>query len=86
MEGEPVYFGRGMDAVGATRTAFMGCDNIIGYPDSLVQNPPKHAMTWLAEEILPARAGITNESVFVLSKCHSVLTLLLHRNGFILLR
>lgn len=55
MEGEPVYFGRGMDTVGATRTAFMGCDNIIGYPDSLVQNPPKHAMTWLAEEILPAR-------------------------------
>ena len=55
MEGEPVYVGRGMDAVGATRTTFMAHDNIIGYPDHLVQNPPLHAMTWMAEEVLPAR-------------------------------
>ena len=55
MEGEPVYVGRGMDAVGATRTTFMSHDNIIGYPDHLVQNPPLHAMTWMAEEVLPAR-------------------------------
>lgn len=55
MEGEPVYVGRGMDAVGATRTTFMAHDNIIGYPDYLVQNPPLHAMTWMAEEVLPAR-------------------------------
>ncbi|MEM7208119.1 MAG: ectoine hydrolase DoeA [Pseudomonadota bacterium] len=55
MEGEPVYVGRGMDAVGATRTCFMSHDNIIGYPDYLVQNPPLHAMTWMAEEVLPAR-------------------------------
>ncbi|MEM7294110.1 MAG: ectoine hydrolase DoeA [Pseudomonadota bacterium] len=55
MEGEPVYVGRGMDAVGATRTCFMSHENIIGYPDHLVQNPPLHAMTWMAEEVLPAR-------------------------------
>jgi len=55
MEGEPVYVGRGMDAVGATRTTFMSHDNIIGYPDHLVQNPPLHAMTWTAEEVIAAR-------------------------------
>ena len=55
MDGEPVYVGRGMDAVGATRTAFMQHDNIIGYPDYLVQNLPLHAMTWMANEVLPAR-------------------------------
>lgn len=55
MQGEPVYVGRGMDAVGATRTTFMAHENIIGYPDHLVQNPPLHAMTWMAEEVLPAR-------------------------------
>ncbi|MEZ5590811.1 MAG: ectoine hydrolase DoeA [Gammaproteobacteria bacterium] len=55
LEGDPVFYGRGMDAVGATRTTYMGADDIIGYPDHLVQNPPLHAMTWLAEEVLPAR-------------------------------
>ena len=55
MEGEPVYYGRGMDAVGATRTAFMQHENIVGYPDDLVQNLPRHAMTWMAENVLPAR-------------------------------
>lgn len=55
MEAEPVYVGRGMDAVGAARTAFMQPENIIGYPDYLVQNPPLHAMTWMAQEVLPQR-------------------------------
>ncbi|MCB1814990.1 MAG: ectoine hydrolase DoeA, partial [Candidatus Competibacteraceae bacterium] len=55
LEGDPVFYGRGMDAVGATRTTYMGADDIIGYPDYLVQNPPLHAMTWLAEQVLPAR-------------------------------
>ena len=55
MEGEPVYVGRGMDAVGATRTTFMSHDNIVGYPDDLVQNPPSHAMTWMAQEVITAR-------------------------------
>ena len=55
LEGDPVFYGRGMDAVGATRTTYMGADDIIGYPDYLVQNPPLHAMSWLAEQVLPAR-------------------------------
>lgn len=48
MEGEPVWWGRGMDVNGAKRTAFIGHDNIVGYDDTYVQNPEKHPMEDLA--------------------------------------
>jgi ectoine hydrolase len=51
LEGEPVWWGRGMDAQGAKRTVFMSHDNIIGYDDSYVQNPLKHPMEDLARHI-----------------------------------
>jgi ectoine hydrolase len=51
LEGEPVWWGRGMDAQGAKRTVFMGPGNILGYDDSFVQNPLKHPMQQLCEEI-----------------------------------
>ena len=46
--GEPVFFGRGMDAVGARFTAYLADTNIIGYPDDYVQNTEKHPMDLLA--------------------------------------
>ncbi len=48
LEGEPVWWGRGMDAQGARRTVFMGHDNIAGYDDTYVQNPAKHPMEQLS--------------------------------------
>ena len=56
MEGEPVWWGRQMDASGAKRTAFMHHDNIVGYEDTYVQNPEKHPMEDLARHIT-ARGG-----------------------------
>ncbi len=50
-EGEPVWWGRGMDARGAERTVFMQLDNIVGYDDTYVQNPEKHPMLDLADLI-----------------------------------
>ncbi len=49
MEGEPVWWGRGMDALGAKRTVFMDHANISGYPDHFVQTPERHPMQTLAE-------------------------------------
>ncbi|SLN12888.1 M24 family metallopeptidase [Roseisalinus antarcticus] len=49
MEGEPVWWGRGIDAAGAMRTVFMEEDNIFGYADDYVQNPDKHPMEDLAK-------------------------------------
>jgi ectoine hydrolase len=48
LEGEPVWWGRGMDANGAYRTAFMQHDNIIGYPDHYVQSTERHPMDHLS--------------------------------------
>ena len=47
-EGEPIFFGRGMDAVGARFTAYLSEDNIIGYADDYVQNTAKHPMDLLS--------------------------------------
>lgn len=47
-EGEPVWFGRGQDANGARRTAYIGEDNIIGYPDRYVQSSERHPMDYLS--------------------------------------
>ena len=47
-EGEPVWFGRGQDANGARRTAYLKPENIIGYPDHYVQSTERHPMDYLA--------------------------------------
>ena len=49
LEGEPFWYGRGMDANGAKLTVFMQHENIIGYPDDYVQNPEKHPMDYLSK-------------------------------------
>jgi ectoine hydrolase len=47
-EGEPVWWGRKMDANGALRTAFMEGANIVGYPDHFVQSMERHPMDHLS--------------------------------------
>lgn len=47
----PLWIGRGMDAAGARHTTFLNDDHIIGYPDDYVQNPVKHPMNFVADEI-----------------------------------
>lgn len=55
MDGEPVWYGRGQDANGAKRTAFLAHDNIVGYPDIYVQSPVRHPMDYLSTEVITAR-------------------------------
>ncbi|AXC49487.1 ectoine hydrolase DoeA [Paracoccus suum] len=47
-QGEPIFFGRAMDAVGARFTAYLDEVNIIGYPDDYVMNTQKHPMDLLS--------------------------------------
>lgn len=56
-EGQPMWWGRAMDAVGAQRTTYLQNDNIAGYDDTYVQNPAKHPMEDLSK-LLDAR-GLT---------------------------
>jgi ectoine hydrolase len=50
-EGEPIWYGRGQDANGAKRTAYLSNDNIIGYPDNYVQSTERHPMDYLSKII-----------------------------------
>jgi ectoine hydrolase len=50
-DGEPIWYGRGQDANGAKRTAYLRHDNIIGYPDHYVQSTERHPMDLLSKII-----------------------------------
>ncbi|MDY8108825.1 ectoine hydrolase DoeA [Fulvimarina sp. 2208YS6-2-32] len=47
-DGEPIWFGRAMDANGAKRTAYLAHDHILGYADHYVQSTERHPMDHLA--------------------------------------
>ncbi len=61
--GEPIWYGRGQDANGAKRTAYLAHDNIIGYPDHYVQSDERHPMDLLSTII--EERGWANASVAV---------------------
>ncbi|MFC5385538.1 ectoine hydrolase DoeA [Aquamicrobium segne] len=46
--GEPIWYGRGQDANGARRTAYLDHGNIIGYDDHYVQSTERHPMDFLS--------------------------------------
>ncbi len=78
-DGDPVFWGRGMDAAGARRTVWMGADDIVGYDDDLVMNPPAHAMTDLASLIrlrgwADKALGVETENYYYTARAHAVLS------------
>ncbi|MCQ4632684.1 ectoine hydrolase DoeA [Shinella sp. CPCC 100929] len=54
-EGQPIWFGRGIDEPGAHRTAYIGAENIVGYPDHYVHSPDRHPMELLAKLLVDRR-------------------------------
>jgi ectoine hydrolase len=77
-EGEPVWWGRGMDALGARRTVFMEDDCIRGYDDSYVQNPEKHPMEDLSALLSEmglenARIGVEMDNYYYSARAHDTL-------------
>jgi ectoine hydrolase len=79
MEGEPVWWGRAMDAIGAGRTVFMESDaSIRGYDDTFVQNPDKHPMQELAGLLSElgletARIGVEMDNYYYSAAAHAAL-------------
>src|SRR3954454_13343246 len=45
---EPVWVGRAMDAAGGRLTAWMRPENVVGFPESYVQQTDRHPMDWIA--------------------------------------
>ena len=74
LEGEPFWYGRGMDANGAKLTVFMQQENIIGYPDDYVQNPEKHPMDYLSEiltekNLAQKTIGVEKDNYYFSASC-----------------
>ncbi len=78
-EGDPIWWGRGMDALGARRTVFMEDDDCIrGYDDIYVQNPDKHPMEDLAGllgelGLEKARIGVEMDNYYYAAAAHATL-------------
>ena len=69
LEGDPVWFGRGMDANGAKRTVFMAHDDIVAYGDHYVMSTERHPMDYLSEVIAArgwgeARIGVEMDNYY----------------------
>ena len=79
LEGDPVWWGRGMDGNGARRTVWLSSDHIRPYPDHFVQSTERHPMQHLAaliDELGGARdrIGVEMENYYYSAKAHAVLT------------
>jgi len=87
-QGEPVWWGRAMDAPGAKRTVFMQHeDSIVGYDDTFVQNPAKHPMQELgkllcAQGLETATIGVEMDNYYYTAAAHHALISALPRATF----
>jgi len=78
LEGEPIWWGRHMDSIGAGRTCWMSAENIHGYGDHYVQSTERHPMQDLAGHICAlgfegAHIGVEMENYYYSAKAHAVL-------------
>jgi len=78
MAGEPVWWGRLMDANGARRTAWLSDDALRPYPDSFVQSTERHPMQHLAGLLRElgferGRIGVEMENYYFSAKAYVTL-------------
>lgn len=78
-QGDPVFWGRKMDTMGALRTCYMAPDRMIPYPDNYVMSTVRHPMQHLAGELASrgwatGRIGVEMENYYYSAKAHAVLT------------
>ena len=78
-DGDPVFWGRAMDARGALRTCYMPKEDIISYSDEYVMTTQRHAMSHLANLIAErgwgnSRLGVELENYYYSARAHQVLS------------
>ncbi len=76
--GDPIFWGRAMDAKGALRTCYMDPENIAGYSDDYVMSTQRHAMQHLARLIAERgwsglTLGVEMENYYYSARAHEVL-------------
>ena len=77
-EEEPVWIGRGVDFEGARLTTYLSDDNILKYPEDLVQQPDRHPMDFIGAQIERRgwggrRIGIENDCYYFTPRCRDAL-------------
>ncbi|UWR73276.1 M24 family metallopeptidase [Phaeobacter inhibens] len=77
-DGDPIWWGRHMDMMGARRTCWMPQDRLLGYGDHYVQSTDRHPMQDLAGHLCArglqrARIGVEMENYYYSAKAHAVL-------------
>lgn len=76
--GDPIWFGRGIDAAGALRTTYLAEDHVLPYPDHYVQSTECHPMDYLSE-ILDDRGlghlhvGVEMDNYYFSAACYASL-------------
>ena len=75
--GNPIWWGRAMDANGALRTVWMPDDSVVGYDDRYVQSTERHPMQDLALRLnemgVTGRLGVEMENYYYSAKAHQTL-------------
>ena len=78
-DGEPIWWGRSMDAAGALRTVWMDAGSVAGYADHYVQNPDAHPMEDLLDllrerDLTKLNIGVELDNYYYSAKAHAVLS------------
>ena len=73
---EPIWFGRKQDSKGAKVTTYLKEENILGYPEDLIQSPPSHPYDYLAnfldeKKLSNKNIGVEMDSYYYTAECHS---------------
>ena len=77
---QPIWFGRMQDSKGAIVTTFLKKENILGYPEDLIQDPPKHPYDFVSNFLKTKKwdsknIGVEMDSYYYSAECHSRLVL-----------
>ena len=72
---EPIWFGRMQDSKGAIVTTFLKKENILGYPEDLIQYPPRHPYDFVTNFLKIKKwdtknIGVEMDSYYYSAECH----------------
>ena len=73
---QPIWFGRMQDSKGAIVTTFLKKENILGYPEHLIQDPPKHPYDYIVNFLKTKKwdsknIGVEMDSYYYSAECHN---------------
>jgi ectoine hydrolase len=73
---QPIWFGRMQDSKGAIITTFLKKENILGYPEDLIQDSPKHPYDFVTNFLKIKKwdtknIGVEMDSYYYSAECHN---------------